>query len=218
MAKNENTSLKNRHSLYLAKSGYGKSQTLIRKGGIPKSGARVVLWDNNRDHPAHQYSSLAEFMRALARADKSGRGFRIAYTGDASPAAFEVWAHGVWEILDGNRETFALIEEYSDCCAGAGPLSQKTAFYHRRLWTQGRKYGGIIHSTSQRPQLISKDALGNAGVIWASTMDMSAAKRVAAEMDLRPEDLRGCGVGEFFYRDNGAPAQKMKVFVPLEAK
>jgi hypothetical protein len=175
----------------------------------------VVLWDNNRDHPAHQYTNLAEFIRALGRGHKSGRGFRIAYTGDPSPAAFEVWAHGLWEILDGNRETYVLIEEYSDCCPGAGPLNPKSFFYHRRLWTQGRKYGAIIHATSQRPQLISKDALGNAGIIWGSHMDLSAAKRVAAELDIHHNELRACLPGEFFYRSNGAPAEKLRVFTPI---
>lgn len=153
-------------------------------------------------------------MRALAAGHKSGRGFRLAYTGDASPDAFEVWAHGVWEILDGRRETYLMIEEYSDCCPGPGPLRPNSAFYHRRLWTQGRKYGGIIHATSQRPQLISKDALGNAGIIWASSMDLSAAKRIAAEIDVNHDELRRCQVGEFFYRNNGAQAEKIKVFQP----
>lgn len=191
---------------------------MIRRGGLPSQGARVLLWDNNRDHPAHQFSSLAEFTRAVARANASGRGFRIAYTGDPSPDAFEIWANVLWEVLDGNKTTYALIEEYSDCCRGAGLLSPSNDYYHRRLWTQGRKYGAILHATSQRPQMITKDALGNAGVIWASHMDMSAAKRVAAELDIGADLLRGCGVGEFFYRNNGSTAEKIQVFTPIQAK
>lgn len=175
----------------------------------------MLLWDNNRDHKAYQFDRLPDFARAVARADKSGRGFRIAYTGDPSPDAFEIWAAIYWEVLDGNRLTFGLIEEYSDCCRGAGALSQSKDYAHRRLWTQGRKYGGVLHATSQRPQLISKDALGNAGIVWASSMDTLAAKRVAAEMDISPDDLRGCRVGEFFYRNNGERAQKIKVFTPI---
>lgn len=188
---------------------------MTRRGGLPDRGARVLLWDNNRDHKAHQFDSLGEFTRAVARANKSGQGFRIAYTGDPSPDAFEIWAAVMWEILDGNRITYGLIEEYSDCCRGPGILSQKNDYAHRRLWTQGRKYGGILQATSQRPQLISKDALGNAGIIWASAMDTAAAKRVAAEMDIGADDLRGCQVGEFFCRNNGAAAEKIKVFTPI---
>lgn len=215
MAVNENTSLKNNHALYLAKSGYGKSQTLKRQGGCPSQGARVLLWDNNRDHQAHQFKSLGDFARAVDAANKSGRGFRIAYTGDPSPDAFEIFAEVLWEILDGRKLTYCIIEEYSDCCRGAGLLSPSNDYYHRRLWTQGRKYGAILHATSQRPQMITKDALGNAGIIWASHMDMAAAKRVAAELDIHPDQLRECGVGEFFYRNNGSQAEKIRVFNPL---
>lgn len=187
----------------------------MRRGGIPKTGARVALWDTNRDHPAHQFDRMGDYARALARAHKSGRGFRIAYCGEPSPDAFEVWSHLLWEILDGNRLTFGLIEEYSDCCRGAGPLSQQRDTFHRRNWTQGRKYGAILMATSQRPQLISKDALGNAGEIWASSMDMAAAKRVGAEMDIGQDLLRACQVGEFYHRKLGQPAVKQRVFTPI---
>lgn len=214
MAINENTNHKNKHTLYLARSGYGKTQTLKRRGGIPSSGARVVLWDNNKDHEAHRFSELGAFFRALMAANKSGRGFRIAYTGEAAPELFEDWAAGVWSILDGRKITHLLIEEYSDCCPSAGALSLKNNKYHRRLWTQSRKYGGIISATSQRPQLISKDSLGNAGEIWASSMDNSAAKRVGAEIDRHFSELRDCKVGEFFHWQAGKDAQKIKVFTP----
>lgn len=174
----------------------------------------MLLWDNNRDHKAHRFASLSEFAKAVSSADKSGRGFRIAYTGDTSPDAFEIWSAVLWEILDGNKLTYGLIEEYSDCCRNPGSLSQKKDYAHRRLWTQGRKYGAILHATSQRPQLISKDALGNAGIIWASSMDTLAAKRIAAEMDIGADLLRACQAGEFFYRNNGAAAEKITVFTP----
>ncbi len=182
---------------------------------MAESGQRILLWDPNQDHKAHRFESLVDFARAVGRAEKSGKGFRLAYTGDPSPEYFEIWAAVLWEILDGNKPTYGVIEEYSDCCRGPGPLSQRKDYAHRRLWTQGRKYGGIIHATSQRPQLISKDALGNAGIIWASAMDHAAAKRIGAEMDLHADLLRACKVGEFFYRNNGAAAEKIKVFTPI---
>lgn len=218
MAKNENTSLKNNHTLYLAKSGYGKSQTLIRTSGLFKPGRRTLIWDPNKDHDAHRFESLAGFARAVASAEKSGRGYRLAYCGEPSPDAFEIFANVVWCCLDGNKITDIVIEEYSDCCRGPGLLSQQKDYYHRKLWTQARKYGGIIHATSQRPQLISKDALGNAGIFYASCMDIAAAKRIAAEMDIRVDLLRDCQVGEFFYRNNGSEAVKQKIFAPIEAK
>lgn len=153
-------------------------------------------------------------MKALARAHRSGKGFRIAYTGDPSPAAFEVWAHGLWEILDGNRETFGIVEEYADCCEGPGAINPKRLFYHRRLWTQSRKYGGIIHATSQRPQLISKDAF-QAGRIWASYMDFDAAVKTGKALNIHHSELDKCQPGEFWFRGDGRPAEKIHVFTPI---
>lgn len=174
-----------------------------------------MLWDINRDHPAHRFEKLGDFARAVGAANKSGRGFRLAYCGAPSPDAFEIWAAIYWEILDGNKLTHSIVEEYSDCCRGAGLLSQKNDFNHRRLWTQGRKYGAVIHATSQRPQLISKDALGNAGIIWGSFMDTKAAKRIADEIDINVGELRSCAKGEFFRREIGCVAERIKVFTPI---
>ena len=59
--------------------------------------------------------------------------------------------------------------------------------YHRKLWSQGRKYGLVIHATSQRPQSITKDSVENAAVIWAGNMGDLAAKRVgqAISVDMK---------------------------------
>ncbi|WP_240312081.1 hypothetical protein [Teredinibacter turnerae] len=214
MAKNENTRLPNNHTQYLAKSGYGKTQTLRRRSGIPDTGARVVLWDNNNDHEAHRYKRLSDFFRALSAANKSGRGFRIAYNGEAAPHIFEKWCEGVWSILDGRKLTYCLVEEYSDCCRGPGLLDFGKERYHRRLWTQGRKYGAVLQITSQRPQLISKDSLGNAGVIWAGRMDTSAAERIGKEIDVPWREIMACNVGEFFHKTE-REVQKVKVFEPI---
>lgn len=172
------------------------------------------MWDNNNDHPAHRYKNFSEFCRALDRANKSGKGFRIAYTGYPSPDMFEAFADGVWEILDGRKKTYIIIEEYSDCCRTAGPLPEKTDKLHRALWTQGRKYGAILHATSQRPQSITKDAIGNAGNIWASSMDSRAAKRVGQEIDIHYERLRELQPGKFYHWKMGKDAQLFKVFTP----
>ncbi len=173
------------------------------------------MWDNNRDHTAHQYNRLGDFFRALDRANKSGRGFRVAYTGEASPDIFELWSRGVWEILNGNKITYLLVEEYSDCCRGPGALSANKDTYHRRLWTQSRKYGGIFHATSQRPQLISKDALGNAGEIWASSMDSRAAKRVGDEIDVSAAQLKDLTPGNFYHWGITSDAKLIQVFTPI---
>ena len=114
-----------------------------------------------------------------------------------------------------SENNLVLIEEYSIACRRPGPLDQKIDRFHRMLWTQGRKYGACIHATSQRPQLISKDALGGAGDIWASHMDVPACKRIGEEMDVDWRELRSCNVGEFWHK-SGNNVEKKRVFTPLK--
>ncbi len=144
----------------------------------------------------------------------SGKGYRIAYTGQSDPDLFEDVCAAVWDVLDGRHITRFVVEEYGAACEGAGPIQIKRHPFHKRLWQEGRKYGLIWDATSQRPQSISKDAVENAGVIWAGNMGLNAAKRVAQEIDLRPDDLRALNVGEFYRWEPSANAEKIKVFQP----
>lgn len=188
---------------------------MLRRSSVPESG-RVLLWDTNDDHKADfRTGRMSQFIRAVASAERSGRPYRIAYNGDGAPHIFEQWAQLAWTVLDGSVPHYLIIEEYSDCCRGPGLLDYKKDHYHRKLWTQGRKYGGIIHCTSQRPQLISKDSLGNAGVIWAGHMDTAAADRIGKEIDVPYRELMACRVGEFYCREEGKQAEKIKVFTPI---
>jgi len=220
MAKNENTHLKNRHTLYLARSGHGKSQCLKRRAPIKPKGERVVLWDTNRDHDAHRFYKPSEFFRALERAEKSGKGFRIAYAGKGGDVdLFEDWCAAVWEILDGNKITHMVAEEYGAACENAGPIQIKRHPYHKRLWQESRKYGGIWHATSQRPQSISKDSVENAGAIWAGGMGGLAAKRIGQEIDIHQSELMQISPGDFYYWEPGpTPAEKIHVFTPHTMK
>lgn len=186
---------------------------MLRQSSV-KVSDRVVLWDNNDDHKADvRCSKLSDFFRNLAEAERSRKPYRVAYNGDAAPHIFEQWARGVWSILDGNRITRAIVEEYSDCCRGPGLLDYQKDYHHRKLWTQGRKYGLILDVTSQRPQLISKDSLGNAGIIWAGHMDTSAAERIGKEIDVPWREIMACEVGEFFRKDQRS-TEKIRVFHP----
>lgn len=209
----------------------GKSQTLKRKGGVLSHSKRVICWDNNKDHlyqdtpqrrenKRHGYrenmafDNLGHFFRMLKKADMSGKGYRIAYIGEAAPDLFEDWAKGVWSVLDGRNLTDLLIEEYSDCCRGPGLLSATRERYHRRLWTQSRKYGGILTATTQRPQLISNDSIGNAAEMWAGSMDFPAAKRIAGEIGCSRDEIIELDVGQFFHWKGGRNFQKHQVFIP----
>ena len=210
--RNENTRHPNRHTLYMAETGHGKSHCMAKFSGIPASGARLVLFDPNRDHKAHRFETRSGFARALAAANASGRGFRIAYTGPAGPKNFEWWCACVAAILDGDKLTFAIIEEYSGQSATAGLINPAREPWHSALWLQGRKYGLVIHAATQRPQRISKDALENAGAIFAGAMGSRARKSVAEETDIDPSQFTNLKVGEFLHWQRGRGHKLVRVF------
>lgn len=193
----------------------------MRRQSLIPSDGRVIKWDPNDDHiPADprdeaRTDSLAEFFRYLAAAERSGRrSYQVAFNGEPSPQVFEKFARGVWSVLDGRRMTYLLVEEYADCCPGAGPLNPARDVFHRRLWIQGRKYGLVILTTSQRPQLVSKDSLSQAGQMWVSNVDPDAADRLGKVLGVHWQALTELDVGEFYRRVKPKPAEKLRIFTP----
>ncbi len=182
---NENPTLQNRNTLYLGRSGTGKSQALKQNAEVPETGARVVLFDPNCDHAAHRYASRSDFARALARANSSGKGFRVAYTGDASPDVHEWWCQCVLAVLDGERRTFVLDEEIASSCSRPGTADP----YFRRLLNQGRKYGMRYHGTSQRPQEIPKTAYENCPVLYVGALKQHSARYLAREIGVSADEV-----------------------------
>lgn len=152
MAVKPRPSLPNKNTLYLARSGGGKSQALKQNREIPKSGVRVILWDKSHDHKAQHYDNKRAFIRALLSGLESGKGFRIAFSGGVGVEDFEWWCKAVWVALDGHNITYVIVEELSEVCLSVAKASPEAA----RLLNQGRKYGMRFHGTSQKPQEISK--------------------------------------------------------------
>lgn len=153
MAKNQNTKWPNRNTLYLGRSGSGKSQACKQNSEIPRSGARVLLWDLSHDHKAFHIDSKVTFVNQVKAAIESGKPFRLAFSGgDGSLADFEWFCGVVWAALDGDVETFVIVEELSAVCQSIAKASPNAA----RLLNQGRKFGMRFHGITQKPQEISK--------------------------------------------------------------
>lgn len=162
MAINQNTKWPNRNTLYLGRSGSGKSQALKQNPEIPRSGARLLLWDTSHDHKAFHIDSKKTYVREVKEALASGKGFRLAYSGGVSPDDHEWWCEVVWAALDGNHKTYVINEELSAVClsvAKAAPVAAK-------LLNQGRKYGMEFHGVTQKPQEISKTYYDQAEVFY----------------------------------------------------
>lgn len=160
MAVNPDTSRPNRNTCYIACSGFGKSQAMGQNPEIPSSKARVLLWDIDHDHKGVHIGDRRAYVAALRGALLSGKGFRLAWDGECSPAAFEWWCAVVWAVLDGSKLTYVLVEELADVSPSSGKASPMWGELNRKC----RKYGGVLHWTTQRSQEISKTAYDQATI------------------------------------------------------
>ncbi|MCG2581923.1 MAG: hypothetical protein KA296_13710 [Marinobacter sp.] len=188
--RNPNTRLPNRNTLYLGRSGSGKSTALKHNPAIPGRGAPVALWDPNEDHKARRYRRIGDFVKALIKADQvwrtQRRGYRIAYCGVNSQEAYNIWCKAVGEILDGRWLTYLIAEELADVSphAGAAPPPAK------KLLNQCRKYGGIFHGTSQKPTEISKTYYSGCDHRYIGVVKtLDEVKRMSAEIGLSRDEF-----------------------------
>lgn len=192
MPKNPRHDLPNKNTLYLARTGGGKSQAVKQNPEIPgpNQGARVILLDPGHDHArpcTHYFSDRGEFARVLARAHQSGRGYRLAYDGERSVAIFEWFCQCVLAVLDGRWQTYVIVEELARVCPPGGGEAPPA---HNQLISEGRKFGLVFHGTSQRPQEISKTDYENCSTWWVGPQKAGSARLFERELGVPAEQLR----------------------------
>lgn len=200
MAINPNPGHPNKNTLYLACSGGGKSQALKQNIAIPKKTVRHLLWDIDHDHKASRYESMKQFKAAVIAGIKSGRGFRIAFSGDDTVDNFEMFCAIAWAILDGKKTTFITIEELADVTATAGKASP----HFGRLLRKGRKFGMQLHATSQRGAEISKTVFTQCPIKYIGIQEGGDIKSMAAVTGVSVPEISGLNPLEFFKKTPGA--------------
>lgn len=210
LAINQNTQHPNRNTLYLARSGGGKSQAMAQNPEIPKSGARVLLWDLSHDHKAVHIDNRVAYVRAVQKALASGKGFRLAYSGNGGPENFEWWCQVVWAALDGDYLTYVLVEELSAVCASVAKASPNAAV----LLNQMRKYGGVFHGTSQKPQEISKTFYDQCEILHIGKQRGALVKKFARDLGIAEAEIEALNELEFWRLDpkkNGGNPEKYRL-------
>lgn len=205
MAINENTALPNRHVFVAAKSGGGKSQTM-RNVLIPKRGARVLLWDVDKDHICTHYTNKREFLQALQRADKSKKPFRIGWAGDSSKDTFRWWCKAAWAILDGNFDTYLVTEELADL-----DMLNRVPPEYNTLSKRGRKYGAVLIGNTQRIQEVPKTFVTQANSLWIGLHDFHDAQYLERILGLKKAEISGLKPLNFFVRESGGQWQRRAV-------
>lgn len=187
---NKNTQLPNRHTLYVADSGGGKSQALMQNPEVPSQGVRTFLYDPNEDHPwCLRVEKISEFARLAKKSVemslKTGKGFRLAYCGNQSVVTHEAWCKVVCSLLDGRYSTYLLDEELASSVRRIDKADEE----HLVLLNQARKFGGIYHATAQKSEEIPKTAFTQCKEKWVGAVDMTTAKKFATQMPVDPRLL-----------------------------
>lgn len=204
MANNPNTSLRNRSVFYAARSGGGKSQAIIQNQEI---GPRRVLWDPDNDYrAATRVDKIGDFIRAL-RAQHTKAAFSIAYSGDPSPEAFELFCGAVWAVLNGAKQIDIIVDELADCVETTGKAKPKAGTLMRRA----RKYGGVLHLSTQRPQEVPKTLFRQCARFWIGVQEHGDRKAMAAVAGITEAQLAGLNELEFFFKESGKEAEQRRL-------
>ena len=192
-----------RHTLYLATTGGGKSQAVRQNPVIPwaDKSSRIIMWDQAGDYPGLHCDTRQGFVRALKKGLVSGGGVQVAFAGVATVENWEWWCEVCWSVLDGRYDTHMIAEELSAVCAGAGKATPNAAV----LLNQSRKYGGIFHGVSQKPQEVAKTFYDQAAFKWIGQQKgVAMQRRMAAEIGVTQQDIAGLEELQFFVDDGSA--------------
>lgn len=208
---NPNPSWPAQHTIYIAKTGGGKSQMLLQNPDVPKKpvpGERVIMWDQAGDHPGLHYRKWSNFLRALATGIERGQGFRIAYAGPRTIEIYEKWCEVVWSMLDGRFRTWVIVEEMSKVSPSSAKASPNAAV----LLNEGRKYGMVFHGTSQRPAEVAKTYYDAADVRYVGRQKgRKLQERMADEIGLEVKQIAALQPLQFYRDDDGDEPRLIKL-------
>lgn len=212
MARNEDSSLELRHVFVSAKTGGGKSQCM-RNVVIPRQGIRGVFWDVDKDHYCTRYTDKIAFMKALNSAAKSKKPFRIGWAGEDDHETFVWFVDKVWKILDGDFDTWIILEEMADLEMGQRPLPGLG-----KLQKRARKYGGILVSNSQRVQEIPKSLITQSREIYIGQQEAHDAKYLERIIGISARELEALQPLEFFKKKDGVWTKTKIKYKPYGGK
>lgn len=138
----------------------------------------MLLWDTDQDHQCHHFESRAAFMKAVIAGMKSGGGFRLGWSGRVDVPTFNWYCGIVWACLDGQVPLYIIIEELADVEPSVG----KTSDNFGQVCRKARKYGGIMHWTSQRSEEISKTVYSQTQNYYIGFPNDTCSKQRAGEL------------------------------------
>lgn len=194
MAKNPDTQRQNDHCWIGAKTGGGKSQ-LLRNDLLPKQGTRALFWDIDTDHKCTRFTDRGRFLAAMKAADRSGKPYRIGWSGEDDPDTFEWFCRTAWAVLDGNHQTHIVCEEMAD--QGMG---QRLPTYFRKLMVRGRKYGAVLITTTQRCQEVPKALITQAANRYVGLHEDQDARYLERAVGIKAPEIEALQPLTFWHK------------------
>lgn len=183
MAVNEDSSLPLRHVFVTAKTGGGKSQ-IMRNDIVPRQGVRAFFWDVDNDHFCTRFDNKGAFLKAVKAAISSGKPFRLGWNGEDSQEVFAWFCEVVWRCLDGDFDTYIVLEELADL-----EMGQRTLSGLGKLLKRGRKYGGIVVSNTQRIQEVPKGLITQAKTAYIGKQSAHDAKYLERILGINAQSI-----------------------------
>lgn len=190
-----NESLPNKHTIYVASSGGGKTQAMAANLRAEKGKKRVIVWNPHGSFSGLQCRSLPEFGRALQK-HKDQASFAICYQGNK--AGFEMFCRMVWAIARGDLVTHLVIDETAEVTESIG----KDRSTMGEMMRGGRKFGLIIHTTAVSVAEIPNTIWRESKTKWIGTQDnISDLKRCAdALVDINVDALKALQPLEYYVK------------------
>lgn len=201
MAINEDDSWPNDHTLYLAMSGHGKKYA-VRRDRLAMKMKRRVIWDPDGDHKnARTYVyTMRDFIEALdaAKVNSFDIAVRLKHP---SVETFELFCNAINRKLDGRYRTAIIVEEVWRVSRGPGEATPHWA----TIIFQSRKFGGVIITTAQRSQRISKDLFTQLGHLYVGSLAHRDAAEVSHDIRMPADDIEALEIGLWYYKQRRKP-------------
>ena len=180
-------------------TGAGKTYWVKKNLLKPKPG-RLMVWSSKPDYEDFA-PGVEGFAAAMAAVKKSGRfaaGLRPSWSTEKRAAEFDRFCR----LAMAAGDCTVIVEELHMVTS---PANAPEAW--QRLTCMGRAYGVRIIGTSQRPQHMDKDFLGNATrVVCFRVNDLGAQRVMSSTLSVALQDVQSLPNYSAIIRDNSSGA------------
>lgn len=193
---NPNNRLIAKHVNYIGTTGSCKT-TAIKKLGLIGRAQQVLIFDPYGEYEGESISGIKvrtfndwdTLLAATYKARKGSKAFRYALISkERSTENLERFARIAWALGDGfhKKELHVVIEELARFTKSTAKLEGIAG----ELWTGGRKFGLVMHTSFQRGQEVPKTVMSESSTFYIGAVgSMSDAKYLSDRFDIPAAEI-----------------------------